>query len=262
MTNEELVKKIKDGQNELMSDLWAQIEPFVNLQAYKFVTGPQSENCARAGVEREDLFCAGYFALEPAIRAFAPEKDFKFLTYFKWHLLKIFYKEIKVHKSGEKWYNSRDALAQSESIDKEIYEDKDGAGLTIADITPDEDAKAQFESFKEEQYNRQLRADLEEAISSLNPRDAQIIRDYYFNELAIEMIAQKLNANAYSIKSARVRALKKLQVHKALASYREEIAGMAYTASSFGAFKNTGASSTERIVMKLEAYAHKIGVKY
>ena len=38
MTNEELVKKIKDGQNELMSDLWAQIEPFVNLQAYKFVT--------------------------------------------------------------------------------------------------------------------------------------------------------------------------------------------------------------------------------
>ena len=66
MTNEELVKKIKDGQNELMSDLWAQIEPFVNLQAYKFVTGPQSENCARAGVEREDLFCAGYFALEPA----------------------------------------------------------------------------------------------------------------------------------------------------------------------------------------------------
>lgn len=260
MTNEELVQKIKEGRTELIPELWTQVEAFVQSYAHKFITFRQTDNCAKAGIEQEDLYQAGYFALEPAIKAYEPEKGFKFLTYFTRHLLNVFYKEIKVHKSGDKWYNNSDVLASSESIDKSIYEDKNGTELTVADVTPDEDAEAQFESFEEEQYNQQLRADLEEAISSLNQRDAQIIRDYYFNDLSTDAQALKLGIGISRVSTLRNRALAKLRTHKALALYREEIMGLAYK-SSVGAFKNTGSSSTERILLKLEAYEYKLGLK-
>lgn len=260
MTNEELIQKIKEGQTELMHELWSQVEAFVNSQAYKFITFRQKDNCAATGVEQEDLYCIGYFALEPAIKAFDSEKGYAFLTYFSKYLMAEFYKEIKVFKTGGKWYNRQDTLARAESLDKEIFESKDGTSITLDDILPDENTEAEFESVIDESYNKQLRADLEEAISSLRPRDAQIIRDYYFNTLSVEAQAQKLGISQTRINDLRKQALQKLRNHKALTSYREQISGLAYK-SSVRRFKETGMSSVEQMVIKLDDYERRLGLK-
>ena len=75
MTNEELVSKIQAGERELITELWLQIERFVKQQAYKFASYERwSSVCASAGITDEDLYVAGYFALENAIKSMTPIK--------------------------------------------------------------------------------------------------------------------------------------------------------------------------------------------
>lgn len=262
MTNEELAIRIKAGETDLMGELWNQVENFTKKLAYEFITFRQPDKCRTAGLEIEDLFQISYFALEPAVKAFDAEKKYSFLTYLGVHLKNIFYKEIKVTNSGGKWYNRQDSLARAQSLNAPVYENKDSDELTLETLVPDEDSEEPFKDIEDRLYNEQLRADLEEAISSLESRDAQIIRDFYFNDLYEEALTEKFELSRSRVRLIRDRALQKLRGHKSLQSYREQIMGTAYTSSSLSSFKNNQASSTERIVMKLDEYARKFNIKY
>lgn len=260
MTNEELVMKIKAGENELISELWLQIERYIKQQAYKFANGNSwADRCHTVGVTQDDLYCVGYFALEPAIQGYTADRG-SFLTYFTYYLKSAFYKEIGVRKSGNKWYTRNDALDSAQSLDAPIGQNKDGDEMLLSDTAEDENAKQAFDDTEDALYNQRLREDLETAINSLRPRDANIIRGRYYNLLKPEELSIKYNLSTSNVKRIQREALQILKRHSALQNYRERFIGTT-AFSSYSAWKASGMSQQERIIIKLDELERELGLK-
>lgn len=260
MTNEELALKIKAGETELTSELWLQIEKFVRQQAYKFANGDAwSGHCSAAGITHEDLYCAGYFALEPAIEYFDIEKG-AFLTVFGFFLKSAFYKEIGVSKSGKTWRSAQDKLGPVQSLQATLFTGKDGDEITLESHIEDENAQKAFDDVEDALYNQRLHEDLEEALKSLRPRDEAIIRDHYYNQLSADEQAKKYRLSSARVSDIRFRALSLLRKHAKLQEYRSRFLGST-NFTGFHAWKDSGMSQQERFVLKLEEYEELLGLK-
>ena len=262
MTNEELVSKIQAGERELITELWLQIERFVKQQAYKFASYERwSSVCASAGITDEDLYVAGYFALENAIEKYDADKDASFLTYFgNFYLKRAFYDELGLRSRGGKYSIKPNLLSLAKSIDEQVYEGKDGSARTLEDYLEDMSAQEAFADVEDALYNQQLHADLEEALASLRPRDAQILRDHYYNLLSPAEQSEKYKISLTNVRNIRMRALEILRKHYKLKNYRERFIGTtAFT--SLQSWKDTGMSQQERIIIKLDEYERKLGLK-
>lgn len=260
MTNEELATRIKAGEVELISELWLQVEKFVRFRAYNYASGQAwSERCRAAGITQDDLYCAGYFALEPAVKNYDPEKG-AFMTIFGFYLRKAFNEEVGVRKSGKDWYEKPDALRSAARLESMVYTDKDGDELSLEDMLEDEQAQKPFNDIEDALYNQALHNDLEAALNGLRPRDAQVIRDHYYNLLSPNEQAEKLGVSRSMINNIRSRALLILRKHVRLQEYRSRfLNSTAHT--GFKAWKETGMSQQERFIIKLEEYEEKFGLK-
>ena len=258
MTNEELAVRIKAGEPELMSELWAQVERFVAQQARKFVKYRWSEVCASAGLTHEDLYVTGYFALPPAVEGFDPEKGYLFITYFALHLTRAFYSEAGIRKHNGQWYIKRDPLGQASSLEAELYESKDGDGLALEDCLKDETAEQAFSEVENGSYHKQLQAALAEALDSLRPRDAEIVKGYYLKQMTQEALAEQHGVSASLVRQIQARALKTLSKHKALKEYRDYVLTRSLHQTSFTAFKQSGMSQQEYFISKLDDYERKL----
>lgn len=260
MTNEELVIRIKAGEVELISELWLQVEKFVRLRAYNYASGQAwSERCRAAGITQDDLYCAGYFALEPAVKNYDPEKG-AFITLFGFYLRKAFNEEIGMRKSEKEWREKPDALRSAISLEETVYTDKDGSDLSLEDILEDEQAQKPFNDIEDALYNQTLHNDLEAALNGLRPRDAQVIRDHYYNLLSPDEQAKKLGVSRSMVNNIRSRALLILRKHARLQEYRSRFLNST-ALTGFTAWKETGMSQQERFVIKLEEYEEKFGLK-
>lgn len=71
-SNEELVLLIQSGRDDLLSQLWEQVERFVCQQARRWVQAWQSRR-----VEFDDLYQSGFLAVIKAVENFDPEKEVK-----------------------------------------------------------------------------------------------------------------------------------------------------------------------------------------
>lgn len=78
MSNEELVERIKQGENSLMSDLYMNCRRFI-IAIIKHIGIEQAEDC-------EDAMQNAYFGLYEAVKGFDESKGHKFLTYAKYHI--------------------------------------------------------------------------------------------------------------------------------------------------------------------------------
>lgn len=260
MTNEELALKIQAGEVELMSELWLQVDKFVRLRAYNFASGQAwSERCRAVGITQDDLYCVGYFALEPAVKSYDPEKG-AFITIFGYYLKRTFINEIGMHKSGGKWYEKPDAISSAVSLQETASTGKDGDELSLEAMIEDEQAQKPFDDIEDALYNQALHNDLEAALDGLRPRDAQVIRDHYYNLLSPDEQAQKLGVSRSTVNSIRTRALLLLRKHARLQAYRSRFLNST-ALTGFKAWKETGMSQQERFIIKLEEYEEKLGLK-
>lgn len=78
MSNEELVERIKQGENSLMSDLYMNCRRFI-IAIIKHIGIEQAE-------DYEDAMQDAYFGLYEAVKGFDESKGYKFLTYAKYHI--------------------------------------------------------------------------------------------------------------------------------------------------------------------------------
>ena len=78
MSNEELVKRIKQGEKGLMSELYQNCRSFI-IAIIKHIGIEQPEDF-------EDAMQDSYFGLYEAVKRFDESKGYKFLTYAKYHI--------------------------------------------------------------------------------------------------------------------------------------------------------------------------------
>ena len=258
MTNEELVQKIQNGQTGLMLDLWIQVKGFICKIANSFAEIRFTNRCASVGLTKEDLISEGYFVLYSAVKNYKPDQSSSFINYLARCLNNKFYTLLGMYASGRKWYDRSDVLSKSISIDKTVFENKDGSTTTVENYIPDKSAEEKLRAIENEDYIKNLHDDLETALCSLKTREAQVIRGYYYNDISLSRQAEALGCSVSTITQIKNGALFSLRRHKALQAYRAELTDTMAYHTGLGNFKNTRTSATEKIVLKLDDYEREL----
>jgi len=243
MSNEELVIKIKAGENELIPALWEQIEKFIRLMANKFYT-VHINRCISVGVELNDLYQLGYFAMLNAIKAYDDSAEYQFTTYLSKHLKNIFFKAAEMRSTG--WQNKPDSV----SLDAAIYEDDNGAGVSLLDSIPDPTAEADLDNIIETDYKTRLHDDLIAAMSDLPDEQRRLIDCLYFRNLSYKE-AGRVIGRQY-INRVHDTALKNMARHERLQVYKADIIERYGRRCSFRKWKETGMSPQEKVIIELE----------
>jgi len=245
MTNEQLVTKIQAGETALMSTLWERVERLIKLLANKFYNS-HKERCISVGVEFDDLFQQGYFALLVAVEAYDSSKGYKFSTYLNYNLKNAFNDIAKMRSANWK------AIKEPISLDVPIGYSKNDDSRLLSDLLPDIGAEAQIEKIIEQDYIEQLRNDLYKAMrNKLNKTQYHIIEQVYFNGLTHKAVAETVGVTR--TQELHESALRALARDKQLRTYRKnEIIDRYGHGFGFRTFKRLGISPQERAILELE----------
>ena len=254
MTVEEIALEIKQGNTEYIDELWLLVENFIKMQANSFYQ-KFSSRCCQIGVGTDDLIQVGFFALNNAVKAYT--SDYKFLTYLSHQLKNQFYDLTKMHASG--WQNN--TIYNAFSLDTPITDDSEH---TQWDLVPDPSAEQDVYAFIDEDEKNELKENVHKAIKTLADKERYLINQYFFVNSSISDIAKRLNVSAGRANDIKKQALTHLRKSKYLKKYeheKKEIEDKYSFGFSFKKFKETGMSSQEMYVIKLDELKSRYGIK-
>lgn len=245
MTNEEAVKRIQEGDDSCIPALWEGVKKFVRLFAYKYQLNHE-RLCKRAGMELEDLYQCGYFAVIKAIKGFKAQKSTKFLSYLGFYLHNEFNGAVGLRVSASR----NDACFHAISLDTVLTDADD---LTIGESIEDTRAAKDFDAVIENIYSQEARRNLMPAIKRLTPEEQETIYRFFYSGEGITQIANTTGRKRREVESCYHSAIVKLRRSKEVQQYREEyLLAWAYKGSGLSIFKHTRKSSVERTVLRLE----------
>ena len=254
MTNEDLAVKIKEGKAKdyYIPVLWERIGRLANMLAKDYYYSHRL-SCMAAGVEMDDLKQESYFGFLDAIRYYNPEKDVLFTSYMSYPLKNCF--DSLCDRRTQRGKNA--PLNNSVSLLDPIGEED----LTLLDMLEDKTAADEFKQIELLDYTVRLRSDLEECINSLNQKQQEVIRSRYFLEMSFADIAEMQKATTQICRTRETEALRKLRRGMAAArlqKYHDDIISRYSYKGSFGSWRNSGSSSVERAVLKMEEAAEMV----
>lgn len=246
MTNEELAVMIQNGHTELYADLWEQVYRLVCWKAERY-GHLLWENGWRMEPEDfiADLIQAGYFALVDAVKYFKPNEGVKFTTYLGNTLKNAFREAVGIRSS------KRDALEFSVSLDAPVLDDGDTALMDFVDSRPyDGDDMVKVE---DSVYLWELRAALDEALSSLNTKESDTLRKYYFYGINYAEQAELCGVSRQYLTDLADSAMEKLRnnrrIMKNLAGFMPDYAYDPYRFTGYSSWSNSALSAPERYIM-------------
>ena len=275
MSNEELVKRIKQGEKGLMSELYQNCRSFI-IAIIKHIGIEQPEDF-------EDAMQDSYFGLYEAVKRFDESKGYKFLTYAKYHIQTAIQRgKLKCSDLPEYVYSQRrqilrkrselmqslgryptyTELALNMSMDvktvnyilnvakpiKSIYEDVKGVdNLTVGDTIADNriDFENDIAAADERRYISQV---VGEAIN-------EVIRMSYLEGLPYTAIAQKVDKSVEWVRQLKRKGLRKLRhprISRRLLDEDIDRRTLFYNHRGVSAFNTTWTSSTEQTVLQRE----------
>ena len=286
MTNEETVKRIQDGQGDLLGELYAQNYGFI-LKACKTYG---------KGSELEDLLQECFFAVSDAAAMYRPEAGASFASYL-WFWLKqhiIRYKmecenlirvpvyqrdRIRIYYSAVRKYRTAFGddpdpreLARMLKVTPEQIEqlkqdaaalfigsinapvlDADGEGNEMQDFIPDDHNLA--EEVIEGIQREELAALLWSMVDELGERPAGCLRMRYKDDMTLREVAAHYNLSPEAIRQiceSGLRVLRRPKNIRRLKSFLDDYSlNEGIKGVSAGTFARTGMSATERAAIRL-----------
>ena len=282
VTKEELVSRIKNGEKELIGELWDRVKQFAYVMAKDM----------RAGDMTEDLEQECFLALLDAVRNYEETEGTQFLTYATFHFRARMWRYLR-HESGgreiphhmiEKLRKYRRTVAdfqreygrepsgieimarcgwtvkelirikenlnadKTDSLDAPLSESED---LTLADTVPGGSDPA--EEVEDKIFREQLSRDLWAAVDRLPAEQAAVIRSKYQEEKTFQEIEDDLGlteGDARQLSAKGLRELRSRRNRTRLRPYYIDLFGEGVR-GGLHAFFNSGTSSTERAALKL-----------
>jgi RNA polymerase sigma factor, sigma-70 family len=207
-------------------------------------------------VEFDELYNAGYIALVDAVERHDPERG-SFTTIFALCLKKAFAGTL----GGQSLRQRNDPLRYALSFDAPIGGEDDD--LKLGDTIIDEDAEAVFKNVEETEYQRQLREELETALSKLPEQQKAILRRRYYAGETLDAVGASLHTTRENVRQRENRALRTLRRSSSAARLWE----LAYPGerwinqktnfykhTSVNRFNNTGISDVEALAIQRETW--------
>ena len=200
MTNEQLAEFIKQGGNdELLPLLWEKTHKLVYMHCSRLYSG-NIERFKRHGIDEWDLKQSAYEGFLAAIKAYNPEKGYKFNTYLPYSL-----KRVVRNLIGVPGRNEKDLLNICDSLDRPIAEDNE---TELSETIPDEAAILPFDDVEKADVFRVVR----EEVDKLPDLEKQVIKAVYFDNMTMKETGAALGGiSPERVRQRKVDGLRKLR---------------------------------------------------
>lgn len=240
MSNEEIVARIQAGEQELMGELWEQVDGLVKWKAKHVMTALDGRG--GCGVEFGDLYNSGFPAMVAAVETYQAESG-SFSTWFMFHLKNAF-AEITGYRTKK---GQNEPLNRALSLSMPIGKEEDDG--VLAHIIPDPKASATMEAVEEQEYQEQLRKALETALGTLPETCGDVLRLRYYRGQTLTEAGEALGVVPERVRQMENRGLRILRQPKNAACLRPFYEYDFYCHTGMSAFLHTGMSVQERYLI-------------
>lgn len=253
MTNECLCTAIQEGHDELLPELWKQIQRFVESRARQFARN----NYLPPFIDADDLVQSGFLATLAALKSFK-EGQGTFLCWLDYYLMRAFRKE-----AGGIHPKQTEAERNAANLDEPIQTD-DGQ-ITLADLIPDESVNVELEGMAD-YFNDQLRQLLLNYIETeLTEKNAELLIQSRLKGKSNSELAQEYSMHPASVSKQNSISIAKLRNHadktyngRALKEAAEAEGILAfYRPVGRKEFSRTRMSEEEAALLKYENYCNR-----
>ena len=191
MTDEGIIAKIKDGDNQALNYIMDKYSELVNMKASKFFI---------VGAERGDIVQEGLIGLYKATKAFDTEKQNTFKTFAN---MCIERQIITAIKTANRQKNI--PLNSAFSINAQLYDENDENDKEVVDILNAHCVEDPSDSLAKREYFEFINKTINE---NLSEHERNVLKYYQQNKSYAE-IAEKLNCKTKSVDTAMTRIRRK-----------------------------------------------------
>jgi len=191
MTDEGIIAKIKDGDNQALNYIMDKYSELVNMKASKFFI---------VGAERGDIVQEGLIGLYKATKAFDTEKQNSFKTFAN---MCIERQIITAIKTANRQKNI--PLNSAFSINAQLYDENDENDKEVIDILNAHCVEDPSDSIAKREYFNHINKAINE---NLSEHERNVLKYYQQNKSYAE-IAEKLNCKTKSVDTAMTRIRRK-----------------------------------------------------
>lgn len=219
----------------LLLPLWEAVERLVRFWAIRYHHIGETRL-----YDTDDLMQAGFLALVDAVRGYDADTGTEFTTYLHFHVQTQF-----ADVAGRRGTKRRPEL-NAASLDEPV--DADEGTATRADLLPDPGAQAAFTKAEDDLYTAQLHDALEGCMTTLDEREADLLRVRYYDGQSVPAVAEAWRESPQRIRQLEVcaiRAMRRPANRGRLKEYRENIISRSLRFSSLGSWRDNGYSGPE-----------------
>lgn len=246
--NEQLAKEIKAGNENLIPELWDATRLFIFHQLNHIVKRNQSNQdlMISAGITKEDLYQEAFFILLEAVNAFNPAGGYSFLSSLEFAAQNHFFALVGMRTAKGR----NDPLNNSDRFERQLASEDEE--ICLGDTIPDPDAENALDAVIEREYQRQCRVDIDKALKYLTDTEKRIIIERYYKNKRLPALQKEYGIPTEKINQYHKSALRKLRSRYELRKWRDDIIDRSYALGGVGFFKETGHSSVEWAVSRLD----------
>lgn len=260
-TNAVLAALAAAGNAFALGQLWEVNKGFVRHQLWQWYEKNQTV-ADSAGLSFEDLVQEGYFAVDYAAKHYSAEQG-SFTTYLSYALLKQIrtatcgeHTRGVITEDGRRVAVSANPLNECTSLDVRLDETDEGSS-TKGETIEDPAATQAFQTAEDDLYTEELHNALEEALSHLATKQADVVRRHYFEGQTLKEISQEDGTTLNAARNREQAAFIALGRNPKLQRWRDEIISTrAWSGTGFGAWNHRG-SVEERTVEYLDDWEAK-----
>ena len=209
-TNEELARRIQQGERDLILQLWEQVRRYAHDRAYKWFRATNG----RGGQTVQDLEQEAFLALLEALEGW-DEKAGPFLPWYSLRLKATFTAATAQRTQRDR----KDPLQDCLSLDAPLT-DREGNPFTLEDTIPDQRAEDDLNAVEERDRQEAIRR----VLDSLQAEQRRVILLRYYHDMTREQTAQRLHltrSRAATIEAKALRLLRHPVNSRVLLQYRQ-----------------------------------------
>lgn len=178
-----------------------------------------------------------------AVRAYDPEKGFKFASYLNFPVMNRFNEAVGIRR------HKQDPIDNCTSLDCALPE----GDSTVGDFVPDEASVQAFDNSERELALDQLKSTLEYVLGRIEGGD--IIKARYLDKKTYERIGEQFGISCETVRRREKKALEQIRADGAdlLKPFYDELIGaFAYRSTGLSSFRNQCGSNIELTVERME----------
>ncbi len=255
-TNAALAALAAAGNSFALGQLWEINKGFLHRLFWQWYSKNKAA-ADNAGLTLEDFDQEAFFAVQAAAIAYTPEKG-AFTTLLYYYVQSQINKAVCgehrrniTTKDGRRVAVSANPLNECSSLDIRLDETDEGSS-TKGETIEDPAATQAFQTAEDDLYTEELHNALEEALSQLAAKQADVVRRHYFEGKAISEIAREDGTTLNAARNREQAAFIALRRNLKLQRWRDEvISTRAWRGTGWNAWNRYG-SVQERTAEYLE----------